>query len=247
MLYFRRMSNYDTRAHEGHGGFPSTHWSMVLQAREPAATGYRDSMEALVKAYWRPIYVYIRASWSRSNEDAKDLTQEFLTRLFERGLVEGYDKEKGRFRAYLKGALKHFLLDQERAESRQKRGGGKSLISLDEGLPSVPDGGGAPEELFDRAWAQTLLDRALDEVREDLRRRGRERCWIVFDRYTLQGAESEELTYHKMGEELGITAEQVKGDLKYARLLTRQAIERLVADSVSSKEDLYGELKDLFE
>jgi RNA polymerase sigma-70 factor (ECF subfamily) len=115
------MADPDTELGRGPGGFPSTRWSVVLSARDAQAPGRRDSLEALLRAYWRPVYLYIRQAWRRSNEDAKDATQEFLTRLVEGGVLEKYEREKGRFRAYLKGALRHFLMDLEKGATRQKR------------------------------------------------------------------------------------------------------------------------------
>ncbi len=241
------MYDADTQFQFGPGQFPTTQWSMVLRAQDPAAVEHRQGIDNLVRLYWRPIYLYIRTSWSKSNEDAKDLTQGFLTKLIEGGVIEGYEKEKGRFRSYLKSALHHFLIDRKREESRKKRGGGRFAVTLEEELPPIPTDAGSPEELFDRAWAQTVLDRALSEVRDDLIRRGRERCWNLFDRVAVYPSEDDDVGYRKIGEEIGLTEEQVKGEVRYVRALARQAIERLVADSVSSESDLYQELKELFE
>lgn len=239
------MHDADTQLQFGPAHFPSTQWSMVLRAQDPASSEHRNGIENLVRLYWRPIYVFIRTSWSKSNEDAKDLTQDFLTELIEGGVIEGYEKDQGRFRSYLKSALNHFLVDRKREASRKKRGGDRKAVTLDDELPPISADAGTPEELFDRAWAQTILDRALNEVRDDLNRRGRGRCWTLFDRVAVYP--SEDVGYRKIGEELGLTEEQVKGEVRYARALVRHSIERLVADSVSSEANLYQELKELFE
>src|SRR5690349_13450428 len=99
-------------AETGMGGareaFPETAWSSIL-SRKPGDEARRERMERLVRGYWRPVYKYIRAGWSKSVEDAKDLTQEFFARIVSGDLVLAYEPGRGRFRQYLKGALQHFL------------------------------------------------------------------------------------------------------------------------------------------
>ena len=80
-------------------------------------------MERLIALYWKPVYWHVRSRWRKSNEDAKELTQEFFTSLLERGALAQVRGE-GRFRAFLRACLQHFLLQQHRFEGREKRGGG---------------------------------------------------------------------------------------------------------------------------
>jgi len=202
-------------------------------------------MDRLIEMYWRPIYLYIRVAWAQSNEDAKDATQDFLARLSDSKLLQSYDKAKGRFRAYLKGALRHFLMDQQKANASQKRGGGRGVVPMDEELP-VPAEGGSPEEVFDRAWAQSLLDQALRGVYETLKQKGREKSWRVFDLYEIHPPNPTEISYREVGKALGLTETEVKSHLEYVRLLVRQALRKCAADTVVSEDDLYGELKELF-
>ncbi len=241
------MRDRDTELHFGTKAFPSTHWSMVARARNPEDPAYRESLERLVTDYWRPIYVYIRSAWARSNEEAKDSTQEFLCGLMEsRGLSE-YKREKGRFRAYVKGALRHFLLDREKGRERQKRGGGRTIVSLDVELPEVPRDPSDPAQLFDHAWGRALMEHALEDVRSSLRGEGREICWSVFEAYELPGSDSAESTYRDVAVRFGIRESEVKSHLTYTRLLVKKALRRHAADTVASEGDLYRELRELFE
>lgn len=244
-ILVREMPHRDTDILPGPGDFPSTHWSLLVHAGDPSQKGYRESLERLVTMYWRPVYLYIRVAWAQSNDDAKDFTQDFLTRLSDGTLLQSYDKGKGRFRAYLKGALRHFLMDQQKAEVSQKRGGGRNIVSMDEEVP-VPAEGGSPDEVFDRAWAQSLLDQALREVYETLKRKGRERSWEVFDQYEIHPSNPQEISYRGVGKALGLTEAEVKSHLEYVRLLVRQALRKCAADTVVSEDDLYAELKELF-
>lgn len=239
------MANRDTDILPGPGDFPSTHWSLLARAGDPSKPGYRESLEHLMMVYWRPVYLYIRVGWAQSNDDAKDFTQDFLVRLSDGNILQSYDKAKGRFRAYLKGALRHFLLDQQKTVSSQKRGGGRTIIPLDD-EPPVPSDGGSPEEVFDRAWAQSLLERALRDVQDSLRRKGRERSWRVFDLYEIRPSKPDQISYREVGKELGISETEVKSHLEYVRLMVRQALRRCAADTVVSEDDLYAELKELF-
>src|SRR5256885_9151341 len=95
--------------------FPTTQWSQVLAAQDPTQPGYRDRLDALLRVYWKPAYAYIRVAWRKSNEDAKDLTQAFFARLLQNGRIAAVQTEGGRFRSYLKQALRNFLIDAERA------------------------------------------------------------------------------------------------------------------------------------
>ena len=238
------MSDADTALRAGPGRFPSTHWSLVCAARDRGAPEARAGLDALVAAYWRPIYVYIRRAWSRSNEDSKDLTQEFLARLADGTLLERYDPGRGRFRAYLKGALKHFLLDVEKAAGRVKRGGGGMLLPLE---TEPIDEQATPEESLDRAWAAELVRGAVDELRLRLAREGREAVFRVFEAYEVPAPGSDEPSYGEVARALAMTPGEVKSRLTYARLLLRRILRDRVAHTVASEEDLFRELKEVFE
>src|SRR2546430_15210755 len=76
---------------------PETRRSAVVDFNSGDASLRECAAEALISAYWKPVYKYIRVRWSRSNEDAKDLTQAFFARAFEKEFFRDYDPEKARF------------------------------------------------------------------------------------------------------------------------------------------------------
>ena len=39
--------------------FPTTHWSQVLQAGDPAAPVARAALEGLCRDYWLPLYAFV--------------------------------------------------------------------------------------------------------------------------------------------------------------------------------------------
>src|SRR5881296_3352252 len=85
--------------------FQTTHWSVVLAAGDPQAPGAREALERLCRAYWYPLYAYVRRR-GYTPEDAQDLTQSFFARLLERRSIQGVEREKGKFRSFLLASLK---------------------------------------------------------------------------------------------------------------------------------------------
>src|SRR5271157_2427969 len=115
--------------------FATTHWSMVVSAGQCQAGGGRSpeagrALAALCESYWFPLYAFVRRA-GYSADDAQDLTQEFFVRLLAKNYLAVADRQRGRFRSFLLGAMKHFLANQERHQGAQKRGGRRPAISLD--------------------------------------------------------------------------------------------------------------------
>jgi RNA polymerase sigma-70 factor (ECF subfamily) len=142
-------------------GFPSTRWSLILDAGSPASSQARAALEELCSAYWYPLYAFIRRK-GHGPDRALDLTQEFFARLLEKDFFTAIDQRKGRFRAYLQVACGNFLIDSWRRNHEVSA----SAISIDartaEGRYVIePADNMTPERLFDRAWAMTLLDRVI--------------------------------------------------------------------------------------
>src|SRR5262245_25866227 len=145
----------DTTMGGGGTAFPSTTLFQVLGPPDPGGQRNRRHLERLAAAYWKPIYFFIRRGWSKSDADAKDLTQSFLVHAVEHDLMSRFDLRRGNFRSFLKACLRSFLANDARDASRLKRGGGQELVSLDgvEGL-ALPDPQAPPDEAFDRDWTR---------------------------------------------------------------------------------------------
>lgn len=150
------------------GFFVTTQWTQVLATRGDSPEA-RQALSDLCAAYYTPVFVMIRRT-TPSEEVARDLTQEFFARLLARAGLGQVDPERGRFRFFLLGAVKHFLADAHDEQCSLKRGGGRVPISLDAGTDSSPSleladtTAPSPELEFDREWAVTLLDRALGRL-----------------------------------------------------------------------------------
>src|SRR5262249_2410797 len=146
-------------------------------AGDTSTPGASDALESLCRTYWFPIYACVRRK-GRSPDDAQDLTQEFLTRLLEKKAFKLADRERGRFRDFLRTSLDHFLVNEWRKTLAEKRGGGAPVISLDQKLaedlydaePPSPDL--TPDRLFEKRWALALLEQVLARLRAEYEAHG---------------------------------------------------------------------------
>jgi RNA polymerase sigma-70 factor (ECF subfamily) len=153
------------------GAFEKTHWSVVLKAAQQDSPGAAEALERLCQAYRYPLYAEVRRR-GHSYHDAEDLTQGFFACLIDKNFLKDITVEGGKFRSYLLTLLKRFLANEWNREHAQKRGGGKTILSIDDkadetryaGEPADPS---TPESLFDRRWAMTLLDRVMYRVRAE--------------------------------------------------------------------------------
>ncbi|HXJ73204.1 MAG TPA: sigma-70 family RNA polymerase sigma factor, partial [Candidatus Dormibacteraeota bacterium] len=160
-----------TSSSPGPGLFPHTRWSLVLSATRGDAAESAPALETICRTYWQPLYAYARRC-GQSPHDAQDLTQEFFRHLLEKRWLDAADPDKGRLRTFLIVMLKHFMSKEWRRASAQRRGGGQAHVLLDTALAEsryAADPGHmlAPDETFDRQWALTLLDLAVERLRQE--------------------------------------------------------------------------------
>lgn len=184
-LYSRIYARYRLRimtdqapiaGHSTVGFFEKTVWSTVLKAKEGEDQSRQAALERLLERYRQPILRHIQASLSghrRTPEHAEDLTQEFIHQCLRLDFLKQVSPERGRFRAFIKSCITNFLRDQHDRESAQKRGGGVEAASLDETDaeghrlldPAAPLG--SPDDILDREWALSILDRAIEGLGQE--------------------------------------------------------------------------------
>ena len=158
-------------------GFDVTHWSMVQRAASGGSPEADAALESLCRAYWRPLYCYVRRR-GYTEEDAKDLTQAFFARLLDKDYLSAVDRRKGKFRSFLLASLEHFLANQWRDLRAQKRGGGISFISFDDfssdaGIEIEAGVANAdPRQLFEQQWALAVVHHALAALDAECADRG---------------------------------------------------------------------------
>jgi DNA-directed RNA polymerase specialized sigma24 family protein len=145
--------------------FHTTRWTRVCVAKADTDEG-RHALAELCAAYYEPVIAFLRCEL-RDADTAREMSHAFFSEMLAGGAIATAERERGRFRSYLLGAVKHFLSRQREAARRQKRGGGVIPESVDdEEAREVPDlRVPSPEAEFDRQWALTVLQRALDALR----------------------------------------------------------------------------------
>jgi RNA polymerase sigma-70 factor (ECF subfamily) len=148
------------------GGFVSTQWSIVVAAQSRHAPDGAAAMATLCNRYWRPLYGYVRRR-GYSPEDAQDLTQTYFLRLLEKNFLDQVDAQRGKFRSFLLASFKHFLANEWDKGNAAKRGGGVEFLGIEDVLGvehhyagNLLDTALNPEQLYERSWAMTILDRA---------------------------------------------------------------------------------------
>lgn len=167
--------------------FPPTRWSLVLAARQQASPASFAALEAVCRAYWYPLYAYVRRC-GNGPHDAQDITQEFFRLLLEKRWLDQADRDKGRLRTFLITALKHFMAKEWRRQSAQKRGGGQECVPMDTDFAESryaadPGGATAADELYDRQWALALLELAMDRLQSEFVAAGRSGDFVVLKEF----------------------------------------------------------------
>jgi len=150
--------------------FPTTSWTLVVNAGQPKSQVSREALADLCARYWYPIYAFIRRK-GLDSEQARDRTQDFFAVLLEKEYLADVERARGKFRSFLLASVSHFLSNRFDTERALKRGGGHKLLMLEmENAEGVyrrePAHSLTPEALFEYRWATSLLDRALKHLRE---------------------------------------------------------------------------------
>lgn len=158
--------NTETRIIHSPAAFHTTRWTRVRQAKADSEDG-RRALAELCDAYYEPVVAFLRCEL-RDADCGRELSHAFFAQMLAGGTIHTADQERGRFRSYLLGAVKHFLSCHRAAARRLKRGGGVEQIRIDdEAVGTVPDARQmTPDAAFDRQWALTVLTRALDALRQ---------------------------------------------------------------------------------
>ena len=226
--------------------FVTTHWSLVWAAKpdEVSQTRAREALEELCRAYWYPLYAFVR-SRGYSAVDAQDLTQAFFARIIETGGFASADRERGRFRSYLLGAMKHFLANEWHRAQTQKRGGQVRFIEWDALDPEARYAGASeqpvnPEYLFDREWALETIAGALQELRDEMVKAGKGE---QFDALKGSLTGEDESPREEIAARLDMSEGAVKVAVHRLRERYRKLLRAAIAETVSNEADLNDEMR----
>lgn len=227
--------------------FASTHWSVVLAAGSASTECSRAALDQLCRAYWRPLYVYLRHK-GHPPEDAEDLTQSFFAQLLEHRAFEGLDRAQGRFRAFLLACLKNYLSNDYDKRQAQRRGGGWAPLSLDfAGLEQLSAQMGiaddSPDRAYDRQWATLVLERVMHLLRKELEKQGKTKMFDAL-KPALTGDRLDD-SYAAIGRRFGLTESALKVAVHRLRRRYRALLRAEIAQTVASPEDVEREIREL--
>ena len=223
--------------------FPATRLSVVERTRSGDEETRRVALAAIIEAYWKPVYKYLRVKWSLAPDEAADLTQEFFTTTLEKDVIEKYAPERARFRTYLRMCLDGFAGNARKAERRLKRGGGVSIVPLDfetaegEIVTHEPAVDADVDELFYREWVRALLERSVADLQRAADAAGRPVMFEVFKRYDLIDDGETRPTYAAIAVDLGLTAATVTNHLAAMRRQFRAIVLERLRELTSSEEE----------
>jgi RNA polymerase sigma-70 factor (ECF subfamily) len=225
--------------------FPNTRWSVVLAAGRatPESTA---ALETLCRAYWQPLYAYVRRC-GQSPHDAQDLTQEFFHRLIQKKWLASADREKGRLRTFLIAALKHFAANEWRKQAAQKRGGGQAHTPLDTAIAESSFAADtrslAPDDLFDRQWAMRLLELTISRLGAEFSAAGKPQEFDALKNCLLSVKST--IDYAAVARQLGSSEGAARVAVHRLRKRFREIYREEISQTLAAGEDVDAEMRHL--
>ena len=231
----------------GPAAFRTTRWSMVLAAGGDDTTLSGQALEQLCRRYWYPLYAYVRRR-GYSHEDASDLTQSYFARLLEKRSFSTVEPGIARFRSYLLGGLKNFLINEWENANRQKRGGGQMIVSLDDENADQryaldQSDSDSPDKLFERQWAHAVIEAVLARLRKEFA--GSEKAGLFDALKPALTADQFDQPYAELAASLGMAEGTLRVTISRMRKRFGKLLRQEVAQTVSAPEEVEAEVRSL--
>lgn len=231
------------------GSFRTTNWSIVRRAAETDGSDAAVALSSLCQSYWYPLYVYFRRC-GKTSHDSEDLTQGLFAHLLTRNSLSSADPARGRLRTFLLACAQNFLADQYDRENAQKRG--LALLvpieasRAEELYAREPQDALAPDRLFQRRWALTILEHALELLCVEYDERGQAELFQSLRPFLGFGSEPE-MRYEEIAARLQIPIGTLKNKVFRMRQRWRELLFEQVAQTLDdpSPEEIKGELSEL--
>lgn len=227
--------------------FVTTRWTVVLSAGRKSSPQSDRALGELCQVYWYPLYAYVRGR-GKSKEDAEDLVQAFFERFLEKNYLEGLGAERGKFRAFLLAALKHFLANEWDKAMRQKRGGGTQHLSLDwqeadKRFHLEPLDCESPDVIYDREWALALLERVIDRLKKECADEGKAELFEESKGYLMMDAGM--IPYADAAKHLGMDEGALRVAVHRLRKRYRELLRAEIADTLADPTQVAEEIRSL--
>ena len=211
--------------------FPTTHWSVVINAGNSQAPRAESALDELCYRYWEPLYAYARHGGT-AKADAEDLVQSFFfSHFLKKNYLRNLNSKNGRFRAFLLSCFQHHSLNEWKRARRQKRGGGANHLPLDwanadEKFQSQLMAAGTPERTYDRAWVVTLLEQVLAQLSQEMQDKGkRELFELLKPGFTIDG---DDFSYRAAANRLKLSEEATRA----AAMRLRRRYQELIREEI---------------
>ena len=233
--------------HSDVGKFEQTQWTIILKARQEGSPGASEALEAFARTYWPPLYRFIRRE-GHSRHDAQDLTQGFYQHFLDKHLLDCVGERRGKFRNFLLTCLKHFLSDERDRAEALKRGGGMSFISLDaleteERDAMEPSDGLTADQIYERRWAQTILECAQERLREKYAAKGNLALYEALKGLLL--GEKAEASYSEIARGLDSTEQAIKSAARLLREQFFKILRKQIERTVGNPSEIDDEIRHL--
>ncbi len=243
------MEDPKSSSEEPRDYFATTRWTVVLRAGGKSTAQAAVALEELCALYWYPLYAYVRHH-GHSREDAEDLVQGFFERFLQKNYLQDVKSEKGRFRAFLLSALKHFMANEWDRANRQKRGGGVSPLSLDwqdadTRYQIEPADNLSPDKLYDRAWAVLLLEKVIEGLRTESVAEGNQRLFEELRPVLMLGKGA--IPYAQAAGRLNLSEGAVRVAVHRLRRRYRERLRDEIGQTLSNPEQVEEEIAALFQ
>jgi DNA-directed RNA polymerase specialized sigma24 family protein len=232
---------------QGARDFRSTHWSIVLAAGDSQSQEATGALEKLCRAYWYPLYAFVRRQgWNE--HDSQDLTQAFFAYLLEKKGFVRAAPEKGKFRSFLLASLTNFLNNERDKRQRLKRGGGLEILPLEiergeSRHLAEPGGGDSPERIFERQWAQTVIEQSATRLQAEFTAAGQAERFAVLKDFLM--GDAERLSYTEAGAQLGMSVPAVTSAIHRFRARFRDVFHNEIAQTLDNRENIDEEIRHL--
>lgn len=233
--------------------FATTRWTLILSAADSEADEQkgREALAELCRTYWRPIFLFVSRR-GYSLPEAQDLTQDFFVMILESNWLGRADEHRGRFRSFLLKSLQNFLSHANERSRAVKRGGRMEFVSWEKCLAEAPSQVSVsaqaldclpPEHLFDLRWAATVVEHALQRLREECEGKGRLRLFETLSGHLT--SERGDVSYASLAADLGIAEAVVKKQLHNLRQRYRWLLRDEVAQTVENPTEIDDEIRHL--
>lgn len=222
---------------------PLTRWSILTDIKSADPEERTRAFGLLVEVYWQPVFRYVCVRWSYAEEEAKDVTQDFFTKVLEKEFFNDYSPSKSRFRTYLRLCLDRFVLNEKKYSSRKKRGGEAVIVSAEEAEAFA-----VSEDNFDSSfaqeWVRSLFSIAVNGLRKECEEKGKQQQYALFERYDL-AEENARQTYEELALEFSISVAKVTNDLFAVRSRFKRILLECLREITSSEEEYRNEAREL--